>query len=422
MRKRLLIASMLVVAACLGGGAAHAQDAPRSARVGDYFTQEEIARAERYRGPRYALGFTALGLSTLVLFLIGGGRGARWLGDWTSSLTGARWWLQAILLSIAVIVLQALVTLPFGLLRHRQDRRFGLATNTVPEYLTDWLKANLVQIAISAIAAVLFVGVARALPRAWPVAAAAVGAALTIALVYLFPVVYEPLFNTFEPVDQAQRERVLAVADRAGVRVNDVLVADASRRTTRQNAYVSGLGNSRRVVLYDTLLAKSSPRQVDLVVAHELGHVKHNDVVRGTLLGVVGIIAGIIVLRVLLGSGVVMSWAGASGPGDARIVPFLALFMAVSSLLTMPVANAYSRSQEASADRFALDVTGDVGTAISVEVDLARDSISDLTPNPFVRWMFFTHPPTMERIRASIAYAREHDLPVPPTTGPSASP
>ena len=119
---------------------------------------------------------------------------------------------------------------------------------------------------------------------------------LTVGLVYLLPVVYEPLFNRFTPVEGEVRDRVLAIAQRAGVRVDDVLVADASRRTTRQNAYVSGLGATKRVVLYDTLLAKSTPEEVDLVVAHELAHVAHRDVLKSTVIGSAG--AALLVLLI----------------------------------------------------------------------------------------------------------------------------
>jgi STE24 endopeptidase len=200
---------------------------------------------------------------------------------------------------------------------------------------------------------------------------------------------------------------VLAIAAKAGVRVDDVLVADASRRTTRLNAYVSGLGATKRVVLYDTLLRSSTPKEVDLVVAHELGHVAHRDVLKGTVVASVGAALAVLLIWRL------MSWYAlrhsllASGPGDPRFLPFLAFVLAAGSFLTLPVFNWYSRSIEASADRAAIEYTGDAETAVTVEVNLARSNLADLEPNGFIRWAFFTHPPTLERIQIALDEARE---------------
>lgn len=371
-------------------------------QVGDFFTSDEIARARDYNGTKYLLGFTALGADLLTLAILGLGRGSRWLARWSRNLTKGRWVRHAALLTVVVTAVPVVVTLPLALARNAHARRFGLATNTPAEFLRDVGVATGFAAATSLVAAVGFVALARRLPRAWPAAVALGGGALTFVLVFVFPVVYEPAFNTFEPVPPNVRARVLALADEAGVAVGDVLVSDASRRTTAHNAYVSGLGATKRVVLYDNLLNEAPPAEVDLVVAHELAHVVHGDVARGTALAVGGVIVGVAVLWLLLRSSRLRAWLGVREPGDPTLIPFLAFFLAATSLLTLPAQNAISRAQEARADATAIAMTGDPDTAVAVEVRLARENIADLEPNGFIRWAFFTHPATMERIRAAL--------------------
>ena len=403
---------LAVLAALLGAGlatgahvAASASQAP-PARLEDHFSREEIARSRRFNGPRYALGFAGIAAALVAGAFLGLGPGMRALGRWSSSAAGGRWWLQALILAGVVTVAIALVELPFGIGRFYHDRSYQLVTQSLPGYLADAAKGLAFQLGIAAITALGFFGIVRGLPRFWPVAAAGFAVALTVAMVYLLPVVYEPLFNRFTPVEPDVRGRVLAIADRAGVTVGDVLVADASRRTRRQNAYVSGLGATKRVVLYDTLLQRSTPDEVDLVVAHELAHVAHRDVLKGTVVGSAGAALAVLLIWRLVSWGALRDWLGANGPGDPRLLPFLGFVLAAGSFLTLPLMNWYSRGIEAAADRSAIAYTGDAGTAIAVEVNLARSNIADLRPNGFIRWAFFSHPPVLERIQIALDAGR----------------
>ncbi len=376
-------------------------------KASDYFTREEIDRSRRYTRPRYALGFASMTLGLAVAALLGLGAPTRAMGAWAERVTGARWPFVALLLAGIVTVVPALVTLPLSVARGlSHERSFGLSTQTLGGYLSDFAKGTLFQLVLTAVAALGFFLIARRLPRGWPFVAAGFMIALTVALVVVYPLVYEPLFNKFTPVDGATRDRIVALATKAGVGVDKVLVADASRRTTKQNAYVSGLGATKRVVLYDTLLAKSSSQEVDLVVAHELGHVVHKDVLRGTLLASAGAAATVAIAWALMARPGIRSFTGATGAEDPRALPFLALVLSVATILTLPAANGFSRRIEASADRFAVRLTGDAQTAVKVEVNLARDNVSDLHPNAFIAWMFFSHPPTLERIAIALEEGR----------------
>jgi STE24 endopeptidase len=407
--KALLILSLVIVSGVTTATVAARQAPP--AKLGDYFTPADIDRSRRYRGPVYALAFGALAAAIVAGAAMGLGPGVRALGRWSSGLTGNRWALQALLLTAVVTIGVSLATLPFGYGRYLHDRHWGLSTQSAIGYLSDWARGNGFEIVLGAVSALAFVGIVRALPRSWPAVAAGFGVVLTVLLVYVLPLIYEPLFNKFTPVAPDVRARVLAIADRAGVKVGDVLVADASKRTTRQNAYVSGLGSTKRVVLYDTLLQKSTAEQVDLVIAHELSHVKHRDILKGTALASAGAVLAVLFIWRLLASSVVLGWVGAAGPGDPRVLPFLAFVLAAGSLLTLPAMNTYSRRVEAAADRSAIEITQDPYTAIQVETSLARSNLSDLEPNPAIEAVFFTHPSTLERIQIALDWQAEHSDP-----------
>ena len=223
---------------------------------------------------------------------------------------------------------------------------------------------------------------------------------------FVYPVVVEPLFNSFRPLpDGPLRREVLAVADREGVPVRDVLVADASRRTTTLNAYVSGFGGTRRVVLYDNLVDDLPRDEVVSVVAHELAHAKHRDVVVGSALGAVGALAGVGLLGLVVGAGPLRRRYGAGLAAGAVMVPLVIALVDVGSLLASPVQNGISRRIETRADVDALKATGDPVAFEAMQLMLARRSLSDPTPPPLSQWWFGSHPTTLERIGVARRFA-----------------
>ena len=400
----LIVAALVALVPATAFAALHA---PR-ARVEDFFSAQDIARSQHYRGLAYVFAFLSLGLNIVVLGVMGLGRGSRALASWSARVSRGRRWLQTLVLAAVVSVLPALVIVPVAIAAWNHQRSFGLATNSLVSFLSDYAKATGFSLLAAAIVALVYIGLARKLPRAWPFAVAAAGCALTFLAIIILPVIYEPAFSTFRPVDPATRARVIAIAAREGVKVDKVLISLQSVRTTTENAYVSGFGATKRVVLYDTLLARLKPREVDLVVAHEIGHVKHNDILKGALLGCAGVIAGVIVIWWLMRRRRLLDMIGARDHADPAVIPFLALFIAVATLVTLPLQNFVSRHIEASADHTALVATNDTRGAVQLEVDLSRDNLSDLKPNGFIRWAFFTHPSTMERIQAALDYEAAH--------------
>ena len=197
--------------------------------------------------------------------------------------------------------------------------------------------------------------------------------------------------NTFTPLPDGElRTQIFELADREGVQIDDVLVADASRRTTTLNAYVSGFGSSRRVVVYDNLVDGPSgvdDREALSVVAHELGHARHDDVLTGSLLGAAGALLGVGLLGLLVG-----------GVDDPRRVPRILALIALAALLASPVENGISRRIETRADVAALQATNDPAAFIEVQKELARRSLGDPTPPAWSQFWFGSHPTTLQRI------------------------
>jgi STE24 endopeptidase len=250
------------------------------------------------------------------------------------------------------------------------------------------------------------VALARALPNAWIAVAAPAAALIVLLLSFVAPIVLEPIFNRFRPLsDEALGRDLRALSVQAGVPIRDVLVADASRRTRKENAYVSGLGRTRRVVLYDNLVARDDPAYVRLVVAHELGHRRLRHVMLGTLLGMAGAATGVLVLGGLLSSDAVLRAIDASGPGDPRVTPFILLTGGLLQLMGTPPLSALSRRLELAADRFSLNLVGDLAVFEASHRSLAVSNLSDLDPPRLVYVMTFSHPTAPQRIAAARGWA-----------------
>ncbi len=336
------------------------------------FSQADRDRASRYHRPLYA--------ATVVRLLVVAGVAA--VFTVVPLHAGAPVW------ALAVTAAAGVATAPLDLWRSLvRERRFGLSTQTARGWLADRAKGEAVELALAAAVWTAAVALGRALPRWWPVPAAAGLALLVLVLAFVAPVVLEPLFNRFRPLaDERLAAELRALAVRAGVPVRDVLVADASRRTTRTNAYVSGLGPTRRVVLWDTLLADASQPELRLVVAHELGHRRARHVLKGTVLGMAGAV-GLVALL----------WAALGAPRPDDFPRAMLLFLGYG-LAAAPVLSWISRRWEREADRASLELTGDRDAFVRAHLDLARKNLSDLTPPRLAYLFLFSHPTAPERI------------------------
>ena len=390
---------------------------PPAADPLEAFTEDEVRACVAYAKPRQRWGLAGYGTDLAVLALLaltGPGQAvvraaAGLAGGWAPG--------RVALATVAVLAVRAGVGLPFSVRAFRQDARAGLATQGLGGFLRDWAKSRAVGLVLAVVALGGLVLGARWEPPGWPLVAAAAAVGLVLALAVAGPVLIEPLFNRFSPLEPGPlRARLLALAATMRVPVGDVLVADASRRTTRVNAYVSGLGRTRRVVVYDTLLAATAAGppgedgadEVTLVVAHELAHVRHRDVLWGTVGAAALAALSVLAAVALFDLEPVRRALGVSGLGDPLAPPGLLLLGALGGLVAAPVASAVSRWAEARADWVSLEVTRDPVTAVAVERRLALENRADLRPNRLLMVMFASHPSTMARIAQAWLWAERH--------------
>ncbi|MBB5139701.1 STE24 endopeptidase [Thermocatellispora tengchongensis] len=388
----------------LPAGAPHV--APDPARD---FTAEQIARARAFDAALSVPSYLSLALTLLVAGVL--------VATPAGALLAARlrgpWWVRALCAVAALTAVTELLRWPLGMWYESRLRDYGLSVQTWGSWAGDRLKSAGVETLLTAAMIVVVIALARRFARWW-IPAAAGAFALTVAASFVYPVVVEPLFSDFTPMAQGPLRRdLLAMAERDGVPVEDVLVADASRRTTALNAYVSGFGATRRIVVYDTLL-KAPPREVELVVAHELGHAKRNDVLYGTLLGALGGAAGVVLLHLVTSAGPVRRRTRVSSLADPRAVGLLMGLMTLGAVLSGPAQNVISRHIEARADAHALDLTRDPATFVAMQKRLAITNISDLSPDVVEYVLYASHPATPERIALARSWALLNRLPAPP--------
>ncbi|MFD0274340.1 M48 family metalloprotease [Kitasatospora sp. NPDC127111] len=372
----------------------------------DDFTPAQRSRGRALRRAQlpWALGGRVAGLGlTLALGLTPAGAGLiSGVGGWF----GGSWTAEVLAGAAALVILGQAVRLPFGAGVRRVRARYGLVTQGWSGWAVDALRGLALALALTLPLALGLFALTGRSPEYWWIPAAGAAALLTVALSFLYPLLVEPVFNRFTPMPPGPlRSALLGLAERDGIRVRDVLVADASRRTTALNAYVSGLGATRRIVAYDTLLSTAEPREVELVVAHELGHVKHRDVLTGTVLGAVGAAGVVVLLGGLSGWGPLLSAAGVVDVSDPRALPLLAACAALLGALSGPVQCAVSRRVEARADRHALELTSDAEQFIAMQRRLALVNVSDVDPPRVLELLFATHPSATRRIAAARAWA-----------------
>jgi STE24 endopeptidase len=396
------------------------------------FTGAELARERAFgaalRPPAY-LGLAASLLAVLILGL--SPLGARLLGY---VIGPARRWppgrvsrsrypaarrtgtlRHALAVAVAAILVTAVprvAALPFDAWTESVLRRYGLSTRNWAGWMTDQLKSFAVTAVLWTVALVLLHLLARRLPRYWWAPAAAGGFVLVVTVSFVYPLLVEPVFNSFTPMRAGPlRTELFRLARADGVPVRDVLVADASRRTTALNAYVSGFGSTRRIVVYDTLLRATPPGEIKLIVAHELGHAKRGDVLYGTLLGGLGVAAGVCGLYLLATSPRSLRRAGVSSVTDPRSVALVLALVTIGAQVAGPVQNLVGRRIEARADVHSLDLTRDPRTFIQMQRALSVQNLSDLRPNPVEYVLWATHPTGPERIAMARVWARRHGMP-----------
>jgi STE24 endopeptidase len=274
-----------------------------------------------------------------------------------------------------------------------REHRWHVSTQQVGAWASDRIKATAVNTVLTSALLLGLVALARTLTGWWVVPAAAAAAFAAVLLAFLAPVVVAPLFNRYAPLrEEPLATELRTLSETAAVPVEHVLVEDMSRRTRKANAYVAGLGRTRRIVVSDTLLAAAPRGEVRTVVAHELGHRSHRHLLYGTSLSVVGAVVATIVVWAVLGTEV----------ADPHSLPNVLLLSFALGLAALAPLTAVSRRWERSADHYALELTGEPAAFESAFRRLAATNLSDLDPPTLVYFLLFTHPTAAERLAATV--------------------
>jgi STE24 endopeptidase len=378
---------------------------PAPVAATDYFSASQLDRIHDYTGTQRLLGLGGLALSTGTLAFIAlrpPRRVRRAL-----ERGAARPILGAAATGGALSLVLVVVGLPLGAAAEQRARDFGLSTQDWGGWLGDAAKSAGIGAVFAALGGALLLALIRRFPRSWWALGAVAAVVFSAVFVSYGPVVIDPLFNKFTSLpDSPLRSEVLALAHKDGIDVGQVYGVDASRRTTGANAYVNGLGHTKRVVLYDNLLNKFTPEEVDSVVAHELGHVKHRDVPRGLLwLAIVAPAGTLLVQR--LTERIEPAARTGRGAGPA-VLPAAALSIALVGFVLNIGGNALSRRVEASADAYSLKLYGHPDAFIGVERKLSTQNVSDPDPPAWVQLVFGTHPTTVDRIGYALTWQKTH--------------
>lgn len=360
--------------------------------------------AARYHRLQLVLGVLELALTVLYLaaiLIIDAGPALAVLGE---RFSGARWW-QVGVVAVALGVGHGLVAFPLAWIRgYWLPRRYGLLHQPLRGWLADSLKAALVGGGLALGAVEVIYALIAATP-VWWLLAAGTFAAVQIVLAVVFPIWLLPLFYRLTPLaDEELRGRLLALAARAGVAVIGVWVADQSRKSRTANAALAGLGRTRRIILFDTLVSEFTPDEMQAVLAHELAHHVHRDTWRA-----LGVQTGLTVVALwlvdrLLDVGVTAGRL--DGPADPGGLPWLALILLGLGLLVTPLANGFSRWIERQADDFALALTGDARAFVAAMERLAVLNLAERRPHPLKEMLLHSHPSIHRRIARALATVR----------------
>jgi len=278
--------------------------------------------------------------------------------------------------------------------------RYELSTQSLKGWLWDQLKGILVGGPIALLVMEVIYAILRVFPTTWWLWAAGFLLVFNVVLTNLAPILFFPIFFKFETLEDEHADlakRLITLAEKAGARVRGVYKFDMSRRTKAANAALAGIGNSRRIILGDTMLDEFTPDEIEVVLAHELAHHVHNDIPLGILVSSGTTLLGLYLASFGLKWGV--DYFGFTSSADIAALPLFGLVIGAYSLVTMPLGNAWSRWRETKADKYALDSTGLRDAFIAAFTRLANQNLSDVDPEPWVEWLLHSHPALKKRIR-----------------------
>ncbi len=367
------------------------------AEASRYFDVQQITQARDYHYPLRLSYICNFVIQALVLAWFVFGRGGGLLIRWAKRLMGGNYSLSALgFLGFLWLLLQ-IINVPFSYFNgYYWNHLWGFSTQSLASWGIDLLKSGALNFTMYGLGFLILLGIINRWPRCWWLITSFLFSLWLVIQTFLWPVAVSPWFNEFAPVRDPQiTAMVMAISDKADLVVEEILVMDASKRTTMANAYFTGLGTTKRIVLYDTLLENYPLAEIKMVVAHEIAHWKEGHIVKGLLAGMLGTFLLWGILNFLLPRKAFMT------PYPPESIAVILLFSLLIFFVGSPLQNYISRGMEKEADRVAIELTGDPQAAVQLQVDLAVKNMSDVAPAPFIRWFGYSHPPALERIKAA---------------------
>jgi STE24 endopeptidase len=360
-------------------------------------TEAHPPAAKRYSRTKLMLGIASSVLSFIVVLAIVTTGLSRELSTWALALATNEY-LALLLFLAAVGIVESVVTLPLGFYSsYIIEHRYGLSNQTLGRWAWERLKALLVAAPLMAIVAVVLFYCLKTYGMGWWLPVAIVLTMFSIILARIVPTYIMPLFYKFTPIENGSlKERITALCQNAGVRIEGIFSFDMSKNTKKANAGFTGIGKAKRIILGDTLLKEFTEEEIETVFAHELGHYKHKHLLIGMGVGVLSTFVGLYITARLYA--VSLSWFGFSSITDIAALPVLGLWLSIFGLVTSPLGNMLSRKHEREADRYAVQTTGKKMAFVSALRKLAETNLADPEPHPVVEFLFYSHPSIARRI------------------------
>jgi STE24 endopeptidase len=377
---------------------------------------ERYQKAVAYSRAGYTVYFVSVLWGIVALVILLRSRVVAKLRDFAEQKS-KRFWRQGLLFVVPLSLVLAVLDLPIRMYWHQLSLQFEQSIQGWGSWFWDWSKGQLLEVGLSLLAAMLLKRVIRWKPRTWWLYFWVAAIPLSVFLVFVSPWVIDPMFHTFRPLGETHPRLVQSIGkltEHAGVPIpaDKMFLMEASTKTNQLNAYVTGFGASKRVVVWDTIINKTTPDELLAVVGHELGHYALGHVVKGFAFGVVGMFFGLLVaymaLKWILGRWG-LSW-GIRGQADWAALAVLLLIFSVLAFLSEPVGNGFSRAQEHAADVYSLEVihgivpNGREAAAHAFQV-LGETDLAEPNPSPFIKFWLYSHPSIADRV----SFAHNYD-------------
>ena len=365
-------------------------------------------QARKYNRIRRWLGIAefALALAMLILLLTAGWSG--WLRDFAYGNSFQSYALAVFLYVLLLAVISKAIGLPLDWYSFHLEHRYQLSNQKLTAWIWDETKGFLVTVVFASMLVELLYFVIRHFPQYWWLIAWVGFLGIVVLLAQLAPVVLFPIFYKFEPLQNEDlRIRLVRLGERAGTRVRGVYKWHLSEKSKKANAALTGLGNTRRIILADTLLDNYAPEEIEAVLAHELGRHVHNHILKGIAIQAVVTFVGFWAANWALHYAV-DRWHMFETLSDFANLPLIVLIFALLSFLLMPAMNAFSRFNERQADRYAFENIASVSPFISSMNKLAEQNLAERVPSKWVEWWFHSHPSIARRVAAAEGWARVH--------------